>query len=105
MNIPVPSSRRYANTPTATLTTAGGAKVVYLERRIVPLPSRFAALQYYLVQTYDRLDNIANAFYGDPEIYWLICDANGALEPEELEQRDRVLRITMPEGFPAPANA
>jgi len=104
MNIPTPSSRRYANTPAATL-NIGGRTVVYLQRRIVPLPSRFATLQNYRVQDSDRLDNIAYAFYGDPEIYWLICDANGALKPEELETRDRVIRITMPEGFPAPANA
>ena len=32
----------------------------------------------------DRLDNIAARYLGDPEQFWRICDANGAMRPDEL---------------------
>ena len=32
----------------------------------------------------DRLDNLAAKFLGDPLLYWMICDANGATDPDEL---------------------
>ena len=34
----------------------------------------------------ERLDNIAAAFLGDPELFWRLSDANGAMRPEELVQ-------------------
>lgn len=41
----------------------------------------------------DRLDQLAERYYGDPLKYWLICDANDALYPEDLLVPGRVLRI------------
>ena len=32
----------------------------------------------------DRLDLIAAKYLGDPLIFWLICDANGAIDPNDL---------------------
>jgi hypothetical protein len=32
----------------------------------------------------ERLDLLANTFYHNPEKFWLIADANEALDPEEL---------------------
>ena len=32
----------------------------------------------------DRLDNLAARYLGDPEQFWRLCDANGAMRPEEL---------------------
>ena len=49
----------------------------------------------------DRLDNITSAFLGDPEQFWRVADANGAMRPEELTERvGRRIRITLPEGIP-----
>ena len=49
----------------------------------------------------ERLDNIAAQYLGDPEQFWRICDANGAMRPDELtETVGRRLRITLPEGIP-----
>ncbi len=54
----------------------------------------------------DRLDNIAAKYLGDPEQYWRICDANGAMRPDELiETIGRQLRITLPEGVPGVPSA
>ena len=38
----------------------------------------------YTVKAGDRLDLLANTYYGDPTKFWLICDANDALFPHDL---------------------
>jgi hypothetical protein len=97
---------RYYNIPVAELETAEGKKVVYLRRRFVPPPERFDLLLEHTVSEGDRLDNIAAQYLGDPEQFWRICDANGAVRPEELtEEVGRRLRITLPEGVPGNPNA
>ncbi|HJW38681.1 MAG TPA: hypothetical protein VJ420_08700 [Candidatus Udaeobacter sp.] len=101
-----PPNSRYAGIDTGKLTTVGGKMVVYLRRRFVPPPERFALLQEYTVVQGDRLDNLAAKFIGDPERFWQICDANAAMRPEELtESIGRTLRITLPEGIPGQPNA
>ena len=74
-----PPSSRYAGIDTGKLTTVDGKTVVYLRRRFVPSPERFALLQEYTVVEGDRLDNLAAKFIGDPERFWQICDANAAM--------------------------
>ena len=92
---------RYAAAQTATLQTPDGRTLVYLRRRFVPSPQRFALLQEHAVVAGDRLDNLAAHYIGDPEQFWRICDANNALRPHELTERvGRRLRITLPEGIP-----
>jgi hypothetical protein len=110
----LPNSR-YAGIDTGTLKipqskstakTVEEQTIAYLRRRFVPPPERFALLQEYTVVEGDRLDNLAAKFVGDPEGFWQICDANGAMRPEELtEIVGRTLRITLPEGIPATPNA
>jgi hypothetical protein len=48
----------------------------------------------------DRLDTIAAKYLGDPEQFWRIADANGAMRPEELTDAigDK-LHITLPQGI------
>jgi len=41
----------------------------------------------------ERIDHLASRYYGDPLKFWLICDANDALFPEELMVPGRVLKI------------
>jgi hypothetical protein len=100
------ANSRYAGIDTGTLTTSDGKTIVYLRRRFVPPPERFALLQEYTVVQGDRLDNLAAKFIGDPERFWQICDANAAMRPEQLtETIGRALRITLPEGIPGQPNA
>jgi hypothetical protein len=96
----VPTTSRYSGLPIAQLELPDGTVVAYLTRRFVPQPERFALLQTHTVTQGERLDNVTAAFLGDPEQFWRLCDANRALEPEELEEVGRVLRITLPEGVP-----
>jgi nucleoid-associated protein YgaU len=41
----------------------------------------------------ERIDHLAARYYGDPLKFWLICDANDALFPEDLMVPGRVLKI------------
>ena len=99
-----PSSSRYYGLDVAVLTPAGGGEpVVYLRRRFVPPPERFATLQEHIVTQGERLDTITAQFMGDPEQFWRVCDANRALRPQDLtETLGRTLRITLPEGIAGP---
>ena len=95
-----PATSRYAATETTTLETAQGATIIYLKRRFVPSPERFALLQVHVVAQGERLDNITAQYLGDPEQFWRICDANRALRPQAIEVVETRLRITLPEGVP-----
>lgn len=101
----IPTSRYYS-IERATLETAQGETVVFVRRRFVPPASRFAPLHEHAVSQGERLDHIAAAHLGNAEMFWRLCDANGAMRPDELiESPGRRLRITLPEGIPGPANA
>jgi hypothetical protein len=92
---------RYYGIETTRLETPEGKAVVYLRRRFVPPPERFALLYEHTVTQDERLDNITAQYLGDPEQFWRVCDGNGAMRPDELtETIGRRLRITLPEGIP-----
>jgi hypothetical protein len=96
---------RYYGLEKVQLETAGGKAVVYARRRFIPPPERFALLQEHTVTEGERLDNITAQHLGDPEQFWRVCDANGAMRPDELtETIGRRLRITLPEGIPGVTN-
>ncbi len=101
-----PINSRYYYTKTTKLEISKGREVVYLRRRFVAPPERFALLFEHTVTDGERLDNITAQHLGDPEQFWRIADANSAIAPEELtEERGRRLRITLPEGIPGTPNA
>jgi hypothetical protein len=100
---PFPVTSRYYGTETTQLELVGGKTIVFLRRRFIPSADRFQLLQYHVVTQGERLDNITASYLGDPEQFWRICDANGAMRPEELtETVGRKLRITLPEGITGP---
>jgi hypothetical protein len=101
-----PASSRYHQLETTVATTADGRLIVHLKRRFVPLPERFAMLQEHAVTAGDRLDLLAAKYLGDPGLFWRLCDANGALRPDELiEELGRRLRVTLPENIPGGSGA
>ena len=96
-----PINSRYLGIVTATIETADRKTIIYLRRRFVPSPDRFALLLEHVVTQGERLDNITAQYLGDPEQFWRVCDANNAMRPDELtETIGRRLRITLPEGIP-----
>lgn len=103
-----PADSRYYGTGTLSYVSPQGETVAYLARRIVPQPGapNFATVAQHTVRQGDRLDLIAAKYLGDPLIFWLICDANGAIDPRELVATPgRVLNITTPQGIPGAPNA
>jgi hypothetical protein len=101
-----PPTSRYYGIDTATLTTPDGREVVYLRRRFLPSPDRFALLLVHVVSEGERLDTITAKYMDDPSAFWRIADANAAMRPDTLtEISGRGVRITLPEGIPGTANA
>ena len=94
-----PPTSRYHGVETATL-EQDGRPIVYLRRRFVPPPDRFALLREHVVTEGERPDTLAARYLGDAEQSWRLCDANAVMRPSELTERvGRVLRITLPEGI------
>ncbi len=103
-----PADSRYYRSGTLTYTTPDGQSITYLARRFVPQPGapNFATIASHTVRQGDRLDLIAARYLGDPLVFWLICDANGAIRPDDLvETPGRVLSITTPQGVPGVGGA
>lgn len=103
-----PADSRYYGSATLTFTTPAGRSVSYLARRIVPQPGtpNFATVSRHTVVQGDRLDLIAAKYLGDPLLFWLLCDANGALRPQDLVATPgSLLSITMPQGVPGGTSA
>jgi hypothetical protein len=103
-----PADSRYYGSSTLTYVTPTGQSITYLVRRIVPQPGapNFATVAKHVVRQGNRLDLIAAKYLADPLIFWLICDANGAVTPDDLvETPGRILNITTPLGVPGAPNA
>ena len=97
---------RYYDVETATLYRADGEELPFVRRRLLPPSSRFALLREHVVRGGERLDRIAAQELGDAELFWRLCDANDAMQPEELtETVGRRLRVTLPEGIPGMGGA
>jgi len=106
MDLRFPPASRYAGIETAVFVDSAGVEWVYLRRRFVPPPERFALLLEHRVKPGERLDNVTAEHLDDPEQFWRIADANRAMRPEALtEERGRLLRITLPEGIPGSPHA
>ena len=89
---------RYARIETRTSKRADGLEVLHLKRRFIPKSNDLSVIRLHKLKQGERLDHIANQHFNNPELDWMICDANGAMHPDELlEEVGRMLRI--PEEF------
>ncbi|MGW1245219.1 hypothetical protein [Streptomyces bobili] len=68
-------------------------------RRHSPGPTAGRPLALHTVAEGDRLDLLAQRYLGDPLAYWLIADANAALDPDDLIDSRTVGTVLM---IPAP---
>ena len=95
MDLLSPSSR-YATVGRAKLELGEDRDVVYLRRRFLPRADSLQEIDHHTVKEGERLDRITAQHLGDPELFWVVCDANNAMLPEELTaQPGRRLRITL----------
>jgi hypothetical protein len=97
---------RYYGLESATYEMPDGRIVAYVKRRFLPPASNFTVLVEHAVSEGERLDGIAARYLGDPEQSWRICDANEAMQPEQLVAQPGVtLSIALPEGIPGARRA
>jgi nucleoid-associated protein YgaU len=94
------SPSRYAAVGTATWTSPDGAAVPYLLRRFLPQAGPPTTQGTYLVRPGDRVDLIASARLGDPELSWLLADANLVDRPSDLNQPGTSINVPLPAGVP-----
>jgi hypothetical protein len=95
-----PPSSRYCGQPMSNMTLPDGRTVTWLKRRIVPSPANFGTQQTVTVREGDRIDRLAAQYLGDPLAYWRLCDANGALAPDDLTATPgAALSIPLPAGM------
>jgi nucleoid-associated protein YgaU len=107
-SVTFPTDSRYYGSRTLSYVAPSGQMISYLTRRFVPQPGapNFATVAQHTVRQGDRLDLLAAKYLGDPLIFWLICDANGAIRPDDLVQTPgTTLNITMPQGVPGATSA
>ena len=96
-----PPTSRYYDVEVAHLEVGDGRTISYLRRRFIPAPEQHALLREHVVRQGERLDQIAATYLGDPEQFWRVADANGAIAAEDLTRdAGRALRITLPAGVP-----
>jgi hypothetical protein len=90
------SDSRYQGVPDAVHDDRTGRPIRYKLLRIIPNPPPG---DLHAVTQGDRLDRVAADAFGDPEQSWRICDANAALDPDELvSEVGRRLVIPQPVG-------
>jgi hypothetical protein len=94
-----PPNSRYAQTP------IDSDPVPHLHRRLAPRPDRYATLYEVTVRERDRRDLLAAVHLGDPALWWRLADANGTVDPRDLEAPGTHVRITLPEGVPGSPDA
>lgn len=102
-SVSFPTDSRYYRSATLQYTAPNGQSITYLSRRFVPQPGapNYATVARHTVHLGDRLDLIAAKYLGDPLIFWMLCDANGAITPNDLLSTvGRSLAITTPQGVP-----
>jgi hypothetical protein len=97
---PFDPTSRYYGVPTETFADPAGEQHAYVARRFVPPASAFAPIGTHVVVEGERYDTIAAAYIGDPTQFWQLCDANGALDPADLNVAGTVVTITLPAGIP-----
>lgn len=92
------SSSRYKNVGTSLYVTPDGRQVAYRNRRFSPQGSSMPLHGLVTVAPHDRLDLIAARALNNPLVFWLVADANDALNPFELtEVTGTKLRIPVPQ--------
>ena len=89
---------RYEALQTVRHTLPDGRVIVYKRRRFLPRGGEMPLLVEEVTSEGERLVQIAARTLGDPEQYWLICDANDAMNPTELMKvPGRRLRVPVPQ--------
>jgi nucleoid-associated protein YgaU len=97
-----PQHSRYAASEVVSTEGPRGGEVRVLRRRFIAHTDTQPPHARHLVKAGDRLDLLAQHYYGDPLLAWRIADANRALDPAQLTAvPGRVLTIPAPDATTA----
>jgi hypothetical protein len=89
---------RYYVLETATYVNADGESIAYKRRRFLPRGADLPLLTETRVAQSDRLDLIVDRTIGDAEQFWRVCDANDAMNPDDLTaEPGKWLRVPVPQ--------
>jgi GH24 family phage-related lysozyme (muramidase) len=73
---------RYENVKTTSYTDENNQEQIHKKIRFIKeTPPEFE----YKIKQNERLDLVTHKFYSDPTKFWVICDGNNVMHPEELE--------------------
>lgn len=86
----ISAESRYSDSTLVTVTSKTGDRIA-----IVPGDPSSYTFNYvnYVTKGLDRIDLIANAFYGDPKIWWRIADANPEIMDWSVLPAGKLIRI------------
>lgn len=89
---------RYYGLDISTMRMSDGRTVAYVRRRFLPQGADLPLLVEVAVAQGERIDLVTYRTLGDPLAYWRVCDANNAMDPQELTaQPGRMLRVPLPQ--------
>ena len=88
---------RYARLEITTYTSPGGRVSAYVRRRFLPPADALPLLAEPVLLPRERLDLFTFRTLGDPLQFWRIADANNAINPFDLEDDGRTLRVPVPQ--------
>ncbi|BDC51032.1 hypothetical protein F183_A33480 [Bryobacterales bacterium F-183] len=92
------SNSRYANLPVLVHTTEDGRVITYVSRRFLPESNSLPSLGEITTQAGDRPDLVAYRGLGDPLAFWMVADANDAMDPAEIcDEPGENVRIPVPQ--------
>jgi nucleoid-associated protein YgaU len=85
------NSSRFRDSASYRTTVAPGAPELELLEPRLPAAAETALM--HRVRSGDRLDLLAQRYFGDPLQYWRIVDANRRFDPDDLLEPGTLLRI------------
>lgn len=89
---------RYFSLETADFALPDGRSVRYVRRRFLPQGAALPLLAEVFVAQGERIDVLTARTLGDPLAFWRICDANDAMDPQELTaEPGRAVRVPLPQ--------
>lgn len=94
-----PPASRYAGLP------VDPDPVPHVHRRLIPPADRYSPLYEATVTEGDRRDRLAAEHLGDPALWWRLADANGVVDPRDLERPGTRVAVTLPENVPGSQGA
>lgn len=93
---PYPRTSRYHDAEIAVHRRDDGTEVRYTRRRLIPKPEGDTGT--HVVNAGERPDHLAQRYFGDPDQWWRIADANPVLDPRELTTEPGTT-IDIPDGL------